>query len=85
MKPIEKGADGVIKNGHMRAIADKEISETEELRLLVQAATQKMKDDHRRMMRKARVQIAWLLFLVGCAIAYEIWAIPALEKWMGIR
>jgi 16S rRNA U516 pseudouridylate synthase RsuA-like enzyme len=59
--------------------------ETEELRLLIQAATQRMKDDHDRMMKKAQRQIAWLLFLVGCAIAYEIWAIPALEKWMGIR
>lgn len=63
----------------------RKVSETEQLDILVRLAIKKMKDDHDRMMKKAQRQIAWLLFLVGCAIAYEVWAIPALEKWMGIR
>jgi hypothetical protein len=63
------------------AVGDAAISDTEELRKLVQAATQKMKDDHQVMMRRARKQIAWLLFLVACAVAYEVWAIPALQRY----
>ena len=51
----------------------------DELGRLIQAATQKRKDDHEKMMRKARGQLVWLLILLLMAVTYTHWGIPFLE------
>jgi hypothetical protein len=86
LKDFPKTKEEMAQRGWDQYMENNKMSDTEELSLLVQAATQKMKDDHEIMMKRARRQILWMVFLVACAIAYEVWAIPWLEvHWLGIN
>jgi hypothetical protein len=50
------------------------------LESLVWLETQRMKEDHKKMMKEARKTLAWLLLLSFVAWAYQVWGIPFLEK-----
>lgn len=59
--------------------------EREEFRRLIQAETQRMKDDRKRMMKEGRKHLMWIAALLSILAIYEIWIIPWLEVYLGIK
>ena len=49
-----------------------------EFKALVDAATQKLRDDRAKLMRYAKRQGMWLMLLVAMWITYEVWIYPIL-------
>lgn len=49
-----------------------------EFKALVDAATQKLRDDRAKLMRYTKRQVLWLMLLVAVWAAYETWLYPIL-------
>ena len=56
----------------------KEFTDRAEFKALVDAATQKLKDDRAKLMRYTKRQVLWLMLLVAIWITYEVWIYPIL-------